>query len=124
MKKGREEGMVGTLCQCSLKAVECGEWQRDARIMEASIGRSGRQARTSRNRQGPHRPASALNTRGCLPLNVLVLLMVEACLRCLLLGMQLHVSSAVEIIRGMRGNQKGKGDAVVDYELVEVLVEG
>jgi len=91
------------------KAVECGEWERDARMMEASIGRSGRQARTSRNRQGAHRPASALNTRmGCLPLNELALLKSRLCLRCLLLGMQLHVSSAVQIIRGMRGKSKKK----------------
>jgi hypothetical protein len=55
------------------KAVECGEWERNAWVMEASIGCSGRQARTSRIRQGAHRPASALNT------SVSLLLIVEAC---------------------------------------------
>jgi hypothetical protein len=85
------------------KAVECGEWERDARVMEASIGRSGRCARTSRNRQGAHRPATALNTRmGCLTVDVL--LIVEG-LRCLLLGLHLYVNSAMQIIRRMQGRE-------------------
>lgn len=93
------------------KAVECGEWERDARMMEASIGRSGRQARTSRNRQGAHRPASALNTRmGCLPLNELALLKSRLCLRCLLLGMQLHDKfCSADYQRNARQIKKEKG---------------
>jgi hypothetical protein len=100
------------------KAVECGDWERDARVMEASIGRSGRQARTSRNWQGAHRPASALNTRmGCL----IVELLMGRDLGCLLLGPQLHISSyAIQISRGMRDKSKRKGNVLVynEYELV------
>jgi hypothetical protein len=107
MKKGGEEGMVGTLCQYSLKLWNV-EWERGARVVEASIGRSGRQARTSRNRQGAHRPASALNTRmGCLTGAV-----ESSALRCLFLGMHLYLHSTMQIIRGFRSNLKRKGDAV------------
>lgn len=47
----REEKRDGwNLMPVLAKAVECGEWERDVREMEASTGRSGRLARTSRIR--------------------------------------------------------------------------
>jgi hypothetical protein len=45
MRKGGEEGWL-ELMSVLAKAVECGEWERDAWVVEASIGCSGRQART------------------------------------------------------------------------------
>ena len=84
---------------CSLKLWECGECELDAWVMEASIGGSGRQTRTSRNRQGPHRPAAALNTTWYCgqPDSYFLVRSIKACVACCL-DLKFHENSRFQMV--------------------------